>query len=107
MHWSGEFASTARGRRAGSRPHRSAFGPEPALKSGSARRCAADVAAWYGFAVSRARPQALTEPFAEIHPADAEARGVGPADLVEVTSPHGRAIVRALVTDRVQPGDVF
>ena len=51
--------------------------------------------------------QHIAEPFAEIHPADAEARGIGPADLVEVTSPHGRAIVRALVTDRVQPGDVF
>ena len=48
--------------------------------------------------------QHIAEPFAEIHPADAEARGIGPADLVEVTSPHGRALVRALVTDRVQPG---
>lgn len=47
------------------------------------------------------------EPFAEIHPADAAARGIAPADLVEVTSPHGRALVRALVTDRVPPGSVF
>lgn len=51
--------------------------------------------------------QHIAEPFAEINPADAAARGIGPADLVEVTSPHGRAVVRALVTDRVQPGDVF
>jgi assimilatory nitrate reductase catalytic subunit len=51
--------------------------------------------------------QHLAEPFAEIHPADAEARGIGPADLVEVTGPHGRALVRALVTDRVRPGEVF
>jgi len=51
--------------------------------------------------------QHIAEPFAEIHPADAEARGIGAADLVEVASPHGRAVVRALVTDRVQPGSVF
>lgn len=51
--------------------------------------------------------QHISEPFAEIHPADAEARGIAAADLVEVTSPHGRALVRALVTDRVQPGSVF
>ncbi|MFQ8431521.1 molybdopterin-dependent oxidoreductase [Amaricoccus sp. W119] len=51
--------------------------------------------------------QHVSEPFAEIHPADAGLRGIGPADLVELTSPHGRAIVRALVTDRVQPGDIF
>jgi assimilatory nitrate reductase catalytic subunit len=51
--------------------------------------------------------QHISEPFAELHPADADARGIAPADLVEVTSPHGRALVRALVTDRVQPGAIF
>ncbi len=51
--------------------------------------------------------QHIAEPFAEIHPADAEVRGIGPADLVEVTSPHGRALVRALVSDRVKPGAIF
>ena len=51
--------------------------------------------------------QHVSEPFAEIHPEDAAARGIGPADLVEVTSPHGRALVRALLTDRVQPGQIF
>ncbi len=51
--------------------------------------------------------QHISEPFAEIHPEDAAARGIGPADLVEVTSPHGRIVVRALLTDRVRPGDVF
>ena len=55
----------------------------------------------------RASRSHIAEPFAEIHPRDAEARGIGPADLVEVTSPHGRALVRALVTDRVQPGSIF
>jgi assimilatory nitrate reductase catalytic subunit len=51
--------------------------------------------------------QHVGEPFAEIHPADGEARGIGPADLVEVASPHGRALVRALITDRVLPGTIF
>jgi assimilatory nitrate reductase catalytic subunit len=51
--------------------------------------------------------QHIAEPFAEIHPVDAEARGIAPADLVEVTSPHGRAVLRALITDRVQPRSVF
>ena len=49
----------------------------------------------------------ISEPFAKIHPADAEARGIAPADLVAVTSPHGTALVRALVTDRVPAGSVF
>ncbi|MGI3164121.1 molybdopterin-dependent oxidoreductase [Pseudooceanicola sp. 200-1SW] len=49
----------------------------------------------------------LPEPFLEIHPEDAAARGIAPADLVEVTSPTGRAILRALLTDRVQRGEVF
>jgi assimilatory nitrate reductase catalytic subunit len=51
--------------------------------------------------------QHISEPFAEIHPEDAARRGIGPADLVEVTSRHGRAVVRALLTDRVRPGQIF
>jgi assimilatory nitrate reductase catalytic subunit len=49
----------------------------------------------------------LAEPFAEIHPADAAAAGVGPADLVAVESPHGRIVVRALVTARQRQGSIF
>jgi assimilatory nitrate reductase catalytic subunit len=51
--------------------------------------------------------QHLAEPFAEIHPADAAARGIAPADLVALTAGDRRAILRALVTDRVAPGTVF
>lgn len=47
------------------------------------------------------------EPFVEIHPADAEAAGIAAADLVRVTTPHGDAILRALVTKRQRPGSVF
>lgn len=49
----------------------------------------------------------LAEPFVEIHPDDAQANGIAPATLVAVSSPQGRGIFRALLTDRVQPGQVF
>ena len=49
----------------------------------------------------------LPEPFLEIHPSDAARLGVGPAALVEVVSDHGRAILRARITDAVRPGEVF
>ncbi len=47
------------------------------------------------------------EPFAEIHPSDAERLGIAPASLVRLESPHGRAVLRALVSLRQQPGSVF
>ncbi|MPY73935.1 MAG: molybdopterin-dependent oxidoreductase [Alphaproteobacteria bacterium] len=49
----------------------------------------------------------VAEPFCEIHPEDAAALGIAPATLVEVTSMHGRAIVRALPTDRQRRGSVY
>ncbi len=47
------------------------------------------------------------EPFAEIHPQDADQLGIADASLVTVTSPHGSIIVRALLTPRQQVGSVF
>ena len=47
------------------------------------------------------------EPFLQIHPKDASALGLQPADLAEVTSPHGRAILRVLVTDHAAIGAPF
>lgn len=49
----------------------------------------------------------LAEPFLEIHPEDARRRGIEPAALVWVYNTHGRALLRALITDRVRPGEVF
>jgi assimilatory nitrate reductase catalytic subunit len=49
----------------------------------------------------------LAEPFVEIHPRDAQMVGVSDADLVAIESPHGAAIVRALVTDRQAEGNLF
>ena len=49
----------------------------------------------------------MAEPYLEIHPADAAARGIAPASIVEVTASTGTALLRALITDRVRPGDAF
>ncbi len=49
----------------------------------------------------------MAEPYLEIHPEDAAARGIVPASIVEVTASTGTALLRALVTDRVRPGDAF
>jgi len=49
----------------------------------------------------------LAEPFAEIAPVDADALGIGVADIVELASTSGKVRVRALVTDRQRPGSVF
>lgn len=49
----------------------------------------------------------LPEPFLEIHPDDAARLSLSPAGLGEVTSDHGRSILRAKITRNVRPGDVF
>lgn len=49
----------------------------------------------------------IAEPFAELHPRDAMEIGVGSAGLVEIESPQGKAIVRALITDRQARGSLF
>ncbi len=46
-------------------------------------------------------------PFVEVHPEDAAALGVAGGDRVEVASRRGRAVLPAVVTDRVQPGCLF
>lgn len=51
--------------------------------------------------------QHMAEPFLEIHPDDAARLGLAPATLARVTSPHGGAILRVVLTDRVQQGQVF
>ncbi len=43
----------------------------------------------------------------EIHPHDAEQRGLREGDWVEVTSREGSIFVRAVLTERVQPGIVY
>lgn len=49
----------------------------------------------------------MAEPFVEIHPRDADAHGIRRASLVRLFNDHGSALVRALVTDRIRPGQVF
>lgn len=46
-------------------------------------------------------------PFVEVHPQDAARLGVADGDSVEVASRRGRAVLPAVVTDRVRPGCCF
>ncbi|MFB7450153.1 molybdopterin-dependent oxidoreductase [Streptomyces sp. NPDC056194] len=46
-------------------------------------------------------------PFVEIHPGDAEGLGITEGDHVEIASRRGRAVLPAVVTDRVLPGNCF
>ncbi|MET7479138.1 bifunctional nitrate reductase/sulfite reductase flavoprotein subunit alpha [Streptomyces sp. NPDC005648] len=46
-------------------------------------------------------------PFVELHPRDAADLGVTDGDSVEVASRRGRAVLPAVVTDRVRPGSCF
>ncbi|MGA4952884.1 molybdopterin-dependent oxidoreductase [Streptomyces lydicamycinicus] len=46
-------------------------------------------------------------PFVELHPQDAESLGLAEGDMVEVASRRGRAVLPAVVTDRVRPGNCF
>ncbi|MFK8033687.1 MAG: molybdopterin-dependent oxidoreductase [Hyphomicrobiales bacterium] len=49
----------------------------------------------------------IAEPFVEIHPSDATTLNIADADLVEVENKQGKIVVRALITDRVSPGQCF
>ncbi|MFJ6783240.1 molybdopterin-dependent oxidoreductase [Streptomyces yangpuensis] len=46
-------------------------------------------------------------PFVELHPDDASALGARDGDHIEVASRRGRAVLPAVVTDRVRPGNCF
>lgn len=46
-------------------------------------------------------------PFVELHPRDADLLGIAEGDSVEVASRRGRAVLPAVVTDRVRPGCCF
>jgi sulfite reductase (NADPH) flavoprotein alpha-component len=48
-----------------------------------------------------------TGPFVELHPVDAVALGIVGGQSVELTSRRGRAVLPAVVTDRVRPGNCF
>ncbi|WP_035844283.1 bifunctional nitrate reductase/sulfite reductase flavoprotein subunit alpha [Kitasatospora azatica] len=46
-------------------------------------------------------------PLVELHPDDAAAMGAKDGDQIEVASRRGRAVLPAVVTDRVRPGNCF
>jgi formate dehydrogenase major subunit len=47
------------------------------------------------------------EDILDIHPADAETRGVNEGDWVGISSRAGSTVLRARITDRLQPGVVY
>jgi sulfite reductase (NADPH) flavoprotein alpha-component len=47
------------------------------------------------------------KPFVEMHPEDAAALGIKTQDAVEIKSRRGRAVLPAVVTDRVRAGNCF
>ncbi len=49
----------------------------------------------------------IAEPFLELHPEDAARYGLAPATLAHVTSPHGDAVLRVVVSPRQRRGSVF
>lgn len=49
----------------------------------------------------------LGEPFVEIHPQDALIHGIQDADIVSVGSPLGSTLLRASLSDRQTPGQVY
>ena len=46
-------------------------------------------------------------PFVELHPSDAAAMGIADGQQVELTSRRGRAVLPAVLTERVRPGNCF
>ena len=49
----------------------------------------------------------LAEPYVQLHPGDAARLGLAAADLAQVESPQGRAILRVMISDGVRPGHPF
>ncbi|MGO8918254.1 MAG: molybdopterin oxidoreductase family protein [Stellaceae bacterium] len=65
---------------------------------------------WHTMTRSAKTPRLMAhigEPYVEIHPADALAIGVEPAELAEVQSEHGRAVLRVAATERQRRGSLF
>jgi len=54
-----------------------------------------------------ANTEFYSEDVLEIHPFDAEERGIGEGDWCGVASRAGHTVLRAVLTDRVQPGVVY
>ena len=48
-----------------------------------------------------------SDPFVEIHPEDAAGLGIAEGQPIELQSRRGRAVLPAVITDRVRPGNCF
>jgi len=49
----------------------------------------------------------IGEPFVDLHPSDAQKAGVQDADLIKLSNDQGTIVVRASITERQEPGQVF
>lgn len=49
----------------------------------------------------------IAEPYVEVHAEDARRLGLAPATIAEVSSPHGSALLRVLVTHQQRQGSLF
>jgi assimilatory nitrate reductase catalytic subunit len=49
----------------------------------------------------------IDEPYAEINPQDARSLGIADSTITWLETAHGRATVRAVLSDSIQPGTVF
>ncbi len=49
----------------------------------------------------------VAEPYLEIHPDDADRIGLADATLANVANAHGRAVLRVMISNKVQPGQCF
>src|SRR6516162_8403920 len=49
----------------------------------------------------------LPEPFVEMHPADAQAAGLGEGDFARVATAHGSCIMKVSISEGQQPGSLF
>lgn len=51
--------------------------------------------------------QHISEPYLEIHPADAQALGIEQGELVQINNPDSQSKIKATITDSIKQGTVF
>ncbi|WP_417714000.1 molybdopterin-dependent oxidoreductase [Pseudophaeobacter arcticus] len=84
--------------------------PEPIRRAGFNLNTGRNRDQWHTMTRSGKAPRLgahLAEPYVEIHPQDAQALSLSEGDLLALDNRFGGAILRALITDRSAPGQLF
>jgi assimilatory nitrate reductase catalytic subunit len=84
--------------------------PEPAVAGAFTLNTGRNRDQWHTMTRSGKSPRLgahLAEPYAEVHPTDAADMGLSEGDLIALKAPQGKAILRALITDRAAKGHLF